>query len=64
LKQLPESFGDLIQLTVLHIDENQLVSLPSTIGLLESLEVLELCDNRIIDYQVKKIFCFCLGTVF
>ena len=47
LKQLPEKFGDLINLTHLFVDNNYLSSLPTTFKELKKLQELDLRNNKL-----------------
>ena len=47
LKQLPETFGDLINLTHLLLNDNDLSSLPTTFKQLKKLQELDLSNNKL-----------------
>ena len=47
LTNLPESIGNLSNLTVLYLSDNQLANLPESIGNLSNLTVLNLIENKI-----------------
>ncbi len=47
LKSLPESVGNLLQLLVLRLDNNQLTALPESFGNLSQLKWLNLANNQL-----------------
>ncbi len=49
LRELPDSIGDLGQLTKLDLSSNKLIGLPESIGFLARLEVLRLARNQLLE---------------
>ena len=47
LTSLPESLGELTQLAMLYVTNNQLVALPGSLGQLTQLQYLDLHDNQL-----------------
>jgi Leucine-rich repeat (LRR) protein len=66
---LPREIGNLRSLVILHIDDNQLISLPCEIGSLGNLRSLQIDNNPFISlpFEMERLFnnrvCFPLEYV-